>query len=199
MKKLIIFLIGVFMFAQINAAFAGQHKSFSPAQELQSFIESLKALDYNDTTAKNLNRIKTTENDLSDFFDLNELGRITLKNRWEKATPAQRTKFVFLMQRLIEKIAYPSSSDFFKKYKPVLLPAKIADNKAEISVTINVDDDEETVAFKFVKKQEKWAVYDVIIDDESLADNFRMQFNKILQKKDFNGLLKLMEVKLNGK
>jgi len=199
MKKIIAFLIGVFMFSQINVVLGAQSKPLSPTQELQFFITNLKSLDYTDTSAKNLRNIKSTEKDLRGFFDLNKLGRITMKSRWENATDTQQKKFVFTMQRLLEKIAYPSSSDFFKKYKPVLLPAEIEGNKAEIRVTINVDDGAETVVFKFSKKQAKWAVYDVVIDDESLADDFGMQFNKIFQKKDFNGLLELMGAKLNEK
>jgi ABC-type transporter MlaC component len=42
-------------------------------------------------------------------------------------------------------------------------------------------------------------VYDVITDDQSLLENYRAEFNKIINKDGFDALLKRMKKKLDEK
>ena len=40
--------------------------------------------------------------------------------------------------------------------------------------------------------EEDWKVYDVIIDDESLVDNYRSQFHRVIARSSFEGLIRIM-------
>jgi phospholipid transport system substrate-binding protein len=48
-------------------------------------------------------------------------------------------------------------------------------------------------------KDGKWVVYDVVTDEQSMLENYRAEFNKIISKDGFDALLKRMRKKLEEK
>ena len=55
---------------------------------------------------------------------------------------------------------------------------------------------ETPIVYRLKKKQQKWLVYDVIIDGVSLVKNYRKQFSVIIQKEQYSGLIRQMEEKI---
>ena len=53
--------------------------------------------------------------------------------------------------------------------------------------------------YKMIWKNGRWVVYDVITDEQSLLENYRAEFNKIINKDGFDALLKRMKKKLDEK
>ena len=47
--------------------------------------------------------------------------------------------------------------------------------------------------------KDRWLVYDVITDEQSMLENYRAEFNKIINKDGFDALLKRMKKKLEEK
>ncbi len=52
--------------------------------------------------------------------------------------------------------------------------------------------------YKMIWK-DRWVVYDVITDEQSMLENYRAEFNKIINKEGFDALLKRMKKKLERK
>ena len=48
-------------------------------------------------------------------------------------------------------------------------------------------------------KDGHWVVYDVVTDEQSMLENYRAEFNKIINKDGFDALLKRMRKKLDEK
>ena len=44
-----------------------------------------------------------------------------------------------------------------------------------------------------------WVVYDVVTDEQSMLENYRAEFNKIINRDGFDALLKRMKTKLAEK
>ena len=53
--------------------------------------------------------------------------------------------------------------------------------------------------YKMICKDGKWVVYDVVTDEQSMLENYRAEFNKIINKDGFEALLKRMKKKLAEK
>ena len=49
------------------------------------------------------------------------------------------------------------------------------------------------IEYRMLKKDERWLVYDVIIEGVSLVSNYRTQFNKIIQTSSYAELVKKMK------
>ena len=47
--------------------------------------------------------------------------------------------------------------------------------------------------------KDHWLVYDVVTDEQSMLENYRAEFNKIINKEGFDALLKRMKKKLDEK
>ncbi len=53
--------------------------------------------------------------------------------------------------------------------------------------------------YKMLCKDGHWVVYDVVTDEQSMLENYRAEFNKIINKDGFDALLKKMRKKLDEK
>ena len=51
--------------------------------------------------------------------------------------------------------------------------------------------------YRLKKKGDEWKIYDVIVDEASLVDNYRYQFNSIITKNGYPDLVQRMTKKLN--
>ena len=54
------------------------------------------------------------------------------------------------------------------------------------------------LVYKLIYK-DRWLVYDLITDEQSMLENYRAEFNKIINKDGFDTLLKRMTKKLEEK
>jgi phospholipid transport system substrate-binding protein len=52
------------------------------------------------------------------------------------------------------------------------------------------------VEYRLLHKDNDWKVYDIIIEGVSLVNNYRTQFNTIIMKDSYAGLMKQMRLKL---
>jgi len=118
---------------------------------------------------------------------------------WKKVSVKKRERYSYLLERLVEKIAYPASKEYFNKidikYDKV---EKLSDDKYIVKTTvINKDEDfDVSLDFKLHKTKTGWRVYDVITDGDSLVLDYKNQFIKIIKEKGFDHLIKLMERRL---
>jgi phospholipid transport system substrate-binding protein len=137
------------------------------------------------------------------FLDFEELARRALARHWEPLTPKQRTEFVATLRELVERNYLKQlhgQPDYDLKFEKETKEGNEAMVNAVLSTTsskgkkvsVNLD-------YKLVYKNGKWVVYDVITDDQSLLENYRAEFNKIINKDGFDALIKRMKKKLDEK
>jgi phospholipid transport system substrate-binding protein len=51
------------------------------------------------------------------------------------------------------------------------------------------------IEYRFVKTNDLWKVYDVVIEGVSLVNNYRPQFNGIINSKSYEDLVKMLKEK----
>ena len=54
---------------------------------------------------------------------------------------------------------------------------------------------ETPIEYRLLNKNDKWEVYDVVIEGVSLVNNYRNQFNKIIRRDSYEELVKRMKNK----
>jgi phospholipid transport system substrate-binding protein len=52
--------------------------------------------------------------------------------------------------------------------------------------------------YKLKRQDGEWKIYDVIVDEASLVDNYKYQFNKIIVKHGYQDLVNRMSKKLTS-
>jgi phospholipid transport system substrate-binding protein len=165
----------------------------------------------NDTIAKSLKQktkpgspeekaaaAKVTES-VRSFLDIDELGKRALVDHWAKLTDAQKTKFLAILRALIEdnyikglranleyQVAYKGEAA--GPDKTTIVTTEVTAKKKGRPIKIKVD-------YVLGDVGGKLKCFDVKTDGVGLVENYRAQFNKIIAKDGFDGLIAKMEKK----
>lgn len=133
-----------------------------------------------------------------DMFDEMEFSRRTLTRNWSKFSPQQRVEFVNLFEQVLEKAYIDKILDYSNEkivfYKETMIP----ENKAEVESKIITSSKEIPIFYRMIIKDGKWKVYDVVIENVSLVQNYRTQFNDILTNGTPEQLLETLRKKVKA-
>jgi phospholipid transport system substrate-binding protein len=132
-----------------------------------------------------------------DMFDEIEFSKRTLVRNWNKFTPAQRTEFVKLFEQVLEKAYIDKILDYSNEKVNFYKENMISDNQAEIQSKIITSSKEIPIFYRMILKDGKWKVYDVVVENVSLVQNYRTQFNDILSKDTPEQLLDTLRKKVS--
>ena len=130
-------------------------------------------------------------------FSCDEMAQRALAQHWRTLTPPQRHEFVGLFTDLLEssyitRIANANPEPQSVRY----VKEDINNDQATVSTEIgNERDAPATVEYRLLHKEGDWKVYDIVIEGVSLVNNYRTQFNTIITKDSYAGLVKQMRLK----
>jgi phospholipid transport system substrate-binding protein len=130
------------------------------------------------------------------MFDDVELSKRSLARHWNNMNAAQRQEFVQLFRQVLEKayadkiLSYTDEKIVFDK--EILL----TENRAEVQTRVIISSKEIPVSYRVILKEGIWKVYDVVIENVSLVQNYRTQFNDILAKHTPDQLLEILQKKV---
>jgi phospholipid transport system substrate-binding protein len=130
------------------------------------------------------------------MFDEIEFSKRTLTRNWNSFSPAQRTEFVNLFEQILENsyadkiLSYTNEKvEFYKEEMK-------SDTQAEVQSKIITSSKEIPIFYRVILKDGKWKVYDVVVENVSLVQNYRTQFSDILAKDKPEQLLEILRKKV---
>jgi len=130
------------------------------------------------------------------MFDEVEFSRRTLARNWTKLNPAQQKEFVVLFEQVLEKAYIDKILDYSDEKVDFYKENMISDNQAEIQTKVVTSSKEIPIFYRVTLKDGKWKVYDVVVENVSLVQNYRTQFNDILGNKTPEQLLEILRKKV---
>lgn len=129
------------------------------------------------------------------IFDYGEMAKRSMGLHWKTLSAAQQKDFVGLFSTLLEN-SYAGKIESYNKEKIVYDRESVEGTYAEVdSRVITPKRDEYSLDYRLLKQGNKWMVYDVVIEGVSLVSNYRTQFNKIINERGYNELVKKMRTK----
>lgn len=122
-------------------------------------------------------------------FDFAEMARRSLGSTWQRISRGEQQEFLNLFTQLLEE-SYVSNIDSYSGEK-ILYGREIADQDfAEVDTKIITNRGEEfAINYKLHELNGDWKVYDVVIENVSIVNNYRSQFSRLLGKYSFAELL----------
>jgi phospholipid transport system substrate-binding protein len=133
-----------------------------------------------------------------DMFDEMEFSRRTLTRNWKKFTPDQQTEFVNLFEQVLEKAYIDKILDYSNEKIVFFKENVISDTQVEVQSKIITASKEIPIFYRVILKDGKWKVYDVVVENVSLVQNYRTQFNEILAGKTPEQLLETLRKKVKA-
>jgi len=131
---------------------------------------------------------------LKTFVDFDAVSRQAFKKYFDELKPAQKKRFTGAFRGLVE-------ATYLKRLEPgntyeMLFEGEteLRKGKARVRTLIKKGDSEVEVAYLLDKGEgEVWKAYDIVIDDVSMARNYRKEFYRLMKEKGFSGLVERIE------
>lgn len=130
------------------------------------------------------------------MFDEVELSKRTLARNWNKLNTAQRREFVQLYQQVLEKAYVDKILSYTNEKIAYERETKLTENQVEVQTLIITSSKKIPIFYRVILSGGSWKVYDVIIENVSLIQNYRTQFNNILEKNSPEQLLEILRKKV---
>jgi phospholipid transport system substrate-binding protein len=123
------------------------------------------------------------------MFDFEEMARRSLARHWEARTAVERKEFVQAFRDLLER-AYIAKVELYNGEKIALLGDTTAGNLATVKTKIVTKQGTEVpVDYRMIRRAAGWRAWDVVIGDVSLVENYRAQFDRIIQRSSYQQLV----------
>lgn len=140
-------------------------------------------------------RRKRLKEVISQRFDFAEMARRSLGSQWQRLSPEQQKEFVQLFTHLLED-SYLDKIESYHGEKVQYGKERLDNDYAEVDTKIiDTKGQEFSVNYRLYNVNGDWKVYDVVIEEVSLVNNYRAQFSRVLGKSSFDELLKRMKEK----
>ncbi len=171
----------------------------SPTEELKTTIDSIiTELKKNPASSQEIKKRRNTIRSLvANRFDYEEMSRRSLARHWNDRTPEERTAFVHVFADLLEA-SYIERIESYTDEQVIYNKEKIKGKGtyAVVSTTILTKKVDIPIEYKVFLKNNKWWVYDVIIEGVSFISTYRSQYDSIIRKESFKALIEHMEKKV---
>ncbi len=147
----------------------------------------------NDKKQERIERLKEV---LDPIFDYDEMAKRALGAHWRRRSPAEQEEFVKLFRNFLEKV-YSDKVNLYQGQKVIFGRETIEKDFAEVeSTVVNTKGEEISVVYRLRRADGKWKVYDALVENVSIVNNYRSQFDHIISKYSFDELKKLLREKI---
>jgi len=131
-------------------------------------------------------------------FDWEEMSKRTLARHWKDRTQNEKGEFIDLFGKLLER-TYLDKVEGYSGEKVLYVDEKVQGNYAVVAVRILTKQETEIqVDYRLQKKGEEWLVYDISIEGVSFINNYRKQFDSIMTRSSYTGLIEKLRSKVVG-
>jgi len=122
-------------------------------------------------------------------FDFEQMAKRSLGAEWRRRTPAEQTEFVRLFTDLLKE-SYVGSIESYHGDKVLFRRESQDGDYADVGTKmIDQHGQEFSIDYRLNRQGTEWKVYDVIIENISIVNNYRSQFQRILSRSSFAELL----------
>ena len=147
------------------------------------------------TPEKKKERIEHLKEAINPIFDYDEMARRSLGQHWRLRTPAEQEEFARLFRAFLEKI-YSDKVDLYEGEKIIFGRETVDGDFAQVeSTVINAKKEQTAVAYRLWRSGGKWKVYDAVVENISIVNNYRSQFDRVISKSSYEDLKKMLKDK----
>ncbi len=175
-----------------------QSSAGAPTEQIRASVDRVLAILKNPqmkSPAKTKERREQLREIISSRFDFTEMARRSLGAQWRRLSPKEQDDFVRLYTDLLER-AYIDRIEAYSDEKFVYSRENLDKDYAEVMSRIVTERGEEfSLNYKVHFVNGEWKVYDVVVENISLVNNYRSQFSRIIANSSYEDLVRKMKEK----
>ncbi len=136
---------------------------------------------------------------VGELIDFEALARATLGSKWDQYKPAERSRYTSSLKAAMEanylsKMRQGKSGDV-EQIRTELLGEEKQGEGTVVHTKVHSRDDSAAIDYVMEKGPKGWRAVDVITEGVSLADTYREQVGKMLQKKTLDDVIAALDKK----
>lgn len=160
----------------------------SPTSEVRQYTDQVQKI-LDDPTLRQGDKRAAVRKVAVEIFDVNETAKRALGRHWQNRTPAEREEFTKLFADLLER-TYINKIELYRgeklQYTGEAIDGDFATVRAKI---ITKQGTEVPVEAKVNRKDGRWLIYDLTVENISLIANYRAQFDRIIRTTSYQELV----------
>lgn len=183
------------------SALAGPEPAASPAPTsvVRGLVEDVRAI-LDDPALKGAERTEAREEKIRELlatrFNLAAMAAEALGEHLAARTAAERREFVGLFGDLFTRAYTRLVVTFLGEAAIEYGTEEVRDGTARVETgVLNRRQERLPVAYRLARAGEGWELRDVIIDDVSIVENYRVQFHKIITASSYESLVKRLRAR----
>ena len=181
---------------------AGVAGAGEPLEKIRQTVEAVLAVLADESlqgTENQASRRQLLRQAVYQRFGFEEMTRRSLGRHWRDLSDEQRHEFVDLFSDLLER-SYVGKIESAGTGGRVDYTRETIDDEGFASVQTVVTSPLESqfeVEYRLLQRDgaARWEVYDIVIEGVSLINNYRTQFNNIIHRTSYEGLVKQLRLK----
>ena len=179
--------LGLMLFLQVAAP--QQFVVGSPAEQVKDTVNRVLSIvrEHPPSETEKLEAV------ISGRFDFEAMAKRSLGAHWRDLTPQQQKEFVTVFTKLLRQ-TYLDQIKAYNNQKVSITGERRDGSYATVeSRIVPQSGDSIDVNYRLHLIGDQWKVYDVVIENVSLVNNYRAQFNRVLVNGSYEELMRRME------
>ena len=194
-SKLLAWVSGVFILSVPSLLWAGK-----PMDEIRVAVTQALQILKEPAMKSNHERKELDtrlEKIIDPVFDFREMAKRSLGIHWRDLTPAERQEFVPLFKDFLSSV-YLGRIGFYNGEKILFTGETVGTNYAEVDTQVVAKNGDVPVVYMLKRTDGDWKVYDVVIDNVSIDNNYRSQFDRVISRSSYQELVKRIKQKVDA-
>ena len=130
-------------------------------------------------------------------FDFTEMAKRSLGSEWRRRSPEEQKEFVKLFTDLLERAYLDKIESYNGENFQYLKEREDDNNYAQVDTKlVDKQGQEFAINYRLYNTKGDWKVYDVVIENVSIVNNYRSQFTRVLATASYEELVNRMKGKL---
>jgi len=182
-------LIAVLVLGLASDAWAGQ-----PTDQLRAYTDQVLKVLQNPALSLPERR-EVVRHLAEEVFEVSETAKRALGQHWLQRTQAEREEFVKLFANLLEQ-TYIARIGEFGGEQLMYVSEQIDGDLAIVRARITTKKGAEVpVESRLLQKDNRWLIYDILVENLSLISNYRSQFDRVIRTTSYEELVKRLKTR----
>jgi phospholipid transport system substrate-binding protein len=128
-------------------------------------------------------------------FDFTEMAKRSLGRHWAGRTPEEQREFVTIFAAMLGR-SYADNIESYTSQNVLYTREREDQSYAEVDTMIVTEKRQPvTINYKLHSVNNEWKVYDLVIADISVVNNYRSQFARVIARSSYEDLVRVMKDK----
>lgn len=186
---------GVIMLMASAPAFAASEPREALEKTVNNVLAELKKPEMHNASTREA-VLQNVETIIVSLFSFEELSMRTVGPNWRNFNADQKKRFIDTFEDLLRERYIGALHEYSGETVSYIkeTPVGTSGDKVQIETIVNVSNKPVAMNYRMLKK-DRWVVYDIIIEGVSLVQNYRSQFQVVLQRGNADELIEQVSKK----